>query len=421
MSNSSRRKVTVKATSKSFTEEDINDKLIKARVEVITTQPFFGVLALHLQSVRQDSVETAATNGKRFLYNAEFINSQSVAQVAWIYSHEILHVAFEHPFSIGDRTAEWVYEEETTVTDKDGKKRKVKNIKRVLVANIAMDLVINLILVDNNVPGMPKGALLDEKWRGMCWQEVYDELIKESKTMSDKDMQKMINGVVDSHIDSSGEDVSPEEREKLRRDIRDNLRSAALAAGTVPKGMDILINEINQPRVDWRSVVLHQLYKHTLSDYTFERRSKKSATTQFFLPSQKETPTLEVAIMLDASGSCVDYVKEFLSEIYGIIGLVDDYKVTVWSYDTECYNLQQFSPSNIHLLSKYQVKGGGGTDFMSNYRFMESNNIRPNLLINFTDGVTIGSWGDALLCDTIFCIKNSKKLVAPFGITVQLD
>ena len=64
----SKTKVEIPETS--LTSEEIEDKLIKARIEMLISAPFFGNLAtrLHFKDAT-DWCPTAATDGKYFYYN----------------------------------------------------------------------------------------------------------------------------------------------------------------------------------------------------------------------------------------------------------------------------------------------------------------------------------------------------------------
>jgi predicted metal-dependent peptidase len=67
--------------------------------------------------------------------------------------------------------------------------------------------------------------------------------------------------------------------------------------------------------------------------------------------------------------------------------------------------------------------GGGGTDFMCNWTYMEQEGIAPKKFLMFTDGYAWDSWGDPDYCDTVFVIHShhDKNLQAPFGVTAHYE
>jgi predicted metal-dependent peptidase len=99
-----------------------------------------------------------------------------------------------------------------------------------------------------------------------------------------------------------------------------------------------------------------------------------------------------------------------------------DYNIKIWSFDTKVYNEQDFTASDGNL-EDYDAKGGGGTDFMANWRYMKDNDIVPKKLIVFTDGYPWDDWGDPDYCDTIWVLHEhqNKNFEAPFGITTHYE
>ena len=96
-----------------------------------------------------------------------------------------------------------------------------------------------------------------------------------------------------------------------------------------------------------------------------------------------------------------------------------DFDLEVWCFDTKVYNYQKFTPENLDEIDEYEIKGGGGTDFVCNWTFMKENDIMPERFLVFTHGYPCGSWGDENYVDTLFMIHGDtqQKIVAPFGMT----
>ena len=49
---------------------------------------------------------------------------------------------------------------------------------------------------------------------------------------------------------------------------------------------------------------------------------------------------------------------------------------------------------------------------------MQENDVKPQLLICFTDGETWDRWGDSDYCDTLWVIHTNDRVKPPFGQTV---
>ena len=133
--------------------------------------------------------------------------------------------------------------------------------------------------------------------------------------------------------------------------------------------------------------------------------------------------TIDLCIAIDMSGSISnEQAQVFLSEVKGIMEQYQDFSIKIWCFDTEVYNEQDFDAQNDDITS-YEVKGGGGTDFDANWRYMKDNDIVPKKFIMFTDGYTWDSWGDPDYCDTVFVIhsNHNSQLEAPFGVTAHYE
>ena len=109
----------------------------------------------------RDDVPTACTNGIDCMYGTAFIKDMVDSDLRGLIMHENLHKTFQHMFL-------WQH-----LYKKNGRR-----------ANMAMDYVINLFIDDiakatNGFITLPKGGLLDERFRNMDSQSVYNILEQE--------------------------------------------------------------------------------------------------------------------------------------------------------------------------------------------------------------------------------------------------
>jgi predicted metal-dependent peptidase len=136
------------------------------------------------------------------------------------------------------------------------------------------------------------------------------------------------------------------------------------------------------------------------------------------MPGTNPGEEIDIVVAIDASGSIsINDLKVFLSEIQGIMDSFSGYKIKVFSFDTEAYNLQEFTSDNLEEISEYQVMGGGGTDFDVIFDFMKRESIVPQRLIVFTDMMPGGSWGDENYCDTCWIGygEYARGVTPPWG------
>ena len=195
-------------------------------------------------------------------------------------------------------------------------------------------------------------------------------------------------------------------------------------AGNVPGEVARLIQQLTEPKMNWRELIRQQIQSTIRNDYTFSRPSRKGWHTGAILPGMDFMDTIDIAVSIDMSGSiCNEQAQDFLGEIKGIMEEFKDYKIKLWTFDTKVYNEEDFCADDGKDLLDYEVFGGGGTDFNCNWTYMKEQDIVPNKFIMFTDGYPWDSWGDADYCDTIFVIHSNsdKNLQAPFGATAHYD
>ena len=219
--------------------------------------------------------------------------------------------------------------------------------------------------------------------------------------------------------------ISKKEMEKIQNEIKEGIMQSAQAAGPdhLPEEIERMIKDFANPKMDWREILQQQIQSVIRNDYTFARPSRKAWHSGIILPATDYEKTIDICVAIDTSGSIEErQLKTFLSEIQSIMDQYKDYNIKIWSFDTKVYNEQDFTASDGNL-EDYDAKGGGGTDFMANWRYMKDNDIVPKKLIVFTDGYPWDDWGDPDYCDTIWVLHEhqNKNFEAPFGITTHYE
>ena len=234
----------------SLTSTEIEDKLIKARIEMLISAPFFGNLATRLRF--KDATEwcpTLATDGRYFYYNRNFVAAMSDAEIVFGIGHEVLHCVYDH-FDVIRRG------------DRDPR-----------LWNIANDYVINADLIDAKIGEEIKLVKIcfDWKYRGMVSEEVYDDLFEQAK----EEGRVMDMESFDMHLDrddgdddgaqgeggeanSEGGDkngparYTAEEKDQISQEFKNATMQAAKAAGAgnLPGGVKRALDHLLNPQLD---------------------------------------------------------------------------------------------------------------------------------------------------------------------------
>ncbi len=377
--------------------DPVVDKIIVARVGLLLRHPFFGNMATRLKIVdASDWCKTAATDGRNLFYSREFFEKLSTKQVEFVVAHEILHNVFDH------------------MSRREGRDPQI--------FNAAADYCVNGQLIRDRIGEQPPEIKIfhDPKHYGKSAEQVYDEIFED---LEDQQLSAL-GELLDEHIDweKEGKDGRPayskEELKKIRDEIREATMQAANAAGAgnVPANVARMIKDLTEPKMNWRDLLRQQIQSLIKNDYSFSRPNRKGWHTGAVLPGMKFDETIDVAVSLDMSGSITDAMaNDFLSELKGIMDEYKDYNIKLWCFDTKVYNEQDFDGYNGEDILNYELKGGGGTDFMCNWEYMKEHDINPKKFIMFTDGYPWDSWGDDNYCDTLFIIHGNDSIVPPFG------
>ena len=270
----------------------VEQRLQKAIVDIMANPKYIalaGILMIGERDVTDDpAIGTACTDGKNEIYNREFCEKLNDAELRFLILHENYHKLYRHMIT-------WQH-----LSKEDP-----------LRANMAMDFVINIKLVDDNkdkfatMTGILEKGCLNEKYRGWDTARVYKDL-PESKCGGD--MPVIVDGdgePFDIHDWDGAEGLSTEEKNKLSRDIDEAIRQGAMIAGKVGNGADRELTELLKPQIDWRQV-LREFVKDTCAgkDFsTWQRPNRRFIGSGIYMPSSFTERVEGIAVGGDMSGS----------------------------------------------------------------------------------------------------------------------
>lgn len=401
-------------------DHDARERLITARIGLLLRHSFFGNLATRLTLTNADEwCSTAATDGLKFYYNSRFIMMLEPKEVEFLVGHEVLHVVYDHMGRRGTRDPQ--------------------------IWNVADDYAVNADLkrhkVGQFITTVP--CLYEQKYDGKAAEEIYDDLMKNAQKI---DINDLIDRMIDDHMDGEGDDgegddgddqdgtgnkkgkgrpkMSPEERERVRQEVKQAIINAAQSAeaGSLPKGVERLIQQHTNPVMPWRELIQSNLTSAIRTDFSWMRPSRRGWHMDAIMPGMTPGEEIDVVVAIDMSGSISNkQAQAFLGEVAGMMDAFDGYKVHVFCFDTDTYNPQDFTSENMDLIDGYEPQGGGGTDFGAIFRYLKEIGNVPKRLICFTDGYPCGTWGDPDYCDTTWIIHGDPDPHPPFGTFALYD
>lgn len=360
------------------------DFLRHAKIDLMTRSVFLSTICLSLKHELTDIVPTAATNGLSIIYNPEFLTQLSPQERTGLLAHEVWHVAFNHLSRVGAR-------------DK-------------VLWNKAGDYVINYMLTQSGLE-IPKGGLLDARFKDMSTEEVY-EIIKDEPDDS--------HGGDDFDVDllDAPEGSTPQDVQDKVTDIviKAQLQSkmAGKDAGEIPGEISRAIDALINPKLPWQQILMRYVSQIVKDDYSWSRPNKRFFPNHY-LPSQHSYTIGEIIVAIDTSGSVSDEeLIEMLSEVECIRDTFKPEKLTVIDCD---YKIQGIHDVNKHdNITDIKFTGSGGTSFQP--VIDHCNEVNPEILIYFTDlyADDVENPGDY----PIIWICTSDKPASNIGETIYL-
>jgi predicted metal-dependent peptidase len=422
----------------------VAQKLTRARVQLILSQPFFGTLSLRLKLI-PGTLPTMATDGSRIVYNPSFVDQLKPAELEGTLAHEVLHCALGHHCRRGQRDARlW---------------------------NEAADLAINPILIANGFT-LPAGALIDPAFANLSAEEIYARLLRRrsEEDGATKPQQQQTNpgggtatgpqgtdgtmpsapkpdpshqavsdqsgrttgeavgpaserpggfGEVLDATDEHGQTASPAEKRRQEHEwgiAAEQAVRSAKAWGHEPAGIERPLGESCQSKQDWRAILRDFVAATTPADYRWMPPNRRYIASGLYLPSVERQGVGEIVIAVDTSGSIGKLeLEQFAGEISAISEEAQPEAIHVVYCDAAVQCAQQFGPSEPVRL---EPRGGGGTDFRPAFDWVGENNIAPVCFIYLSD-LCCHSYPEAPEYPVLWVTDSRRK--APFGETLRID
>ena len=394
-------------------------RIQKARTALLLDHPFFGSLLFRLKGQERPSIQTMATDGVSLFYNPDFVATLSQGELAGVLAHEVMHPALQHHTRRADRS-----------------------LKRW---NMACDYAINPLLIDAGLT-LPKDVLLDNRFRGMSAERIYnlldsDEQESQQKSETSSNSEYPSEGGDDGERSQSGSEDGPvapitpggigqvldaplaaqadeKDSSEQARDWQiavEQAESLAKLAGKVPAGLERSIEKAAQAAVDWREL-LRRLWSDTApADYSWMRPNRRHIWAGLYLPGIVREGVGEIAIAVDCSGSVsARQLGLFEAEIRSILEGQRPQRTHVLYFDALVHNVDTYVAGQPIQL---QPKGGGGTDFRPCFQWLDENGIVPQTLVFLTD--LNGTFPSAVPAYPVLWASTESRH-APFGQVIPM-
>ncbi len=377
---------------------DLDPKQAKAwemtRAKLLWTCPAFSHVFITMMAtgkymaVFTRDVPIAATDGKSLFLNPDTFFNYNLDQRVFICVHEIMHCIWLHCALM------WGFIRRGKVKYADGSE--LPYISELM--NVAADYVINDLLIEAQVGEFNKDWLHDKSIANSKDEvlEAYKKLFEHCKKNG-----QIIGVSFDQHLaPGSGNGQDPTEAADQRQAAEGQWKqevaagmAAAKAMGKLPAGLERVLGEILNPKVDWRDHIRSEMARNLGEPArNFRRPNRHLIVRDIYAPGKTKFGTGVVVVGNDTSGS-IDYGPGstgdmFLSEIAGILEDCRPEKLYIMWCDAHVHRVDECDDvGDLMAIRELGAPGGGGTSFVPVFQKIEELGIVPEALIYLTDGM----------------------------------
>jgi len=375
-------------------------RIERALTGLVMDKPFYAVLGLRLQYVKDDACPTLRTDGIQVRYGPAFLETLNDRQIVTAIAHEVLHCAMGHIW----RLVEALYPD-------------------ARLRNQAADYEANDIMVQANeaanqagkaAPFEPiKNWLWDLRFRGMSAEQIYRILEKEKREGKGKDDGEPTFGEFEApKTDAKGK---PVDQKQVQREWEGATVWAAAycAKGDVPAALRSRVHKLTHDAVDWKAI-MRAFVTRAFDDYSWKKPNLKYG--DLLVPGLRSERLGKLCFVVDISSSVpTATVGEFLGQIQIVLDELQPEELRLMSCNVEIkmdevFHVGDQIPEHIEI--------GGGTEFAPPFDRIAQDEEPPLALVYLTD----------LECNfptepdypTLWLAWGSSKADAPFGETVHV-
>jgi predicted metal-dependent peptidase len=230
----------------------------------------------------------------------------------------------------------------------------------------------------------------------------------------------------DMHLDPSDEQVA---KDKTAREHQ-IVSAAALSGkfgGSVPGAIKRVVGDILDPKVPWQQHIRAEMTRKTgelTLDWRFMNRRLAGRDPQIFYAAPGHKGCGPIVVVGDNSGSInKQYATMFASEMTHIVNDLKPSKLIVMWCDKDITRYHELEDPEdlIELFAEWKatgIGGGGGTSFVPPFTRLKEADIKPDVLVYFTDGM--GTFPtEPPPYEVIWAMTTQRN--APFGEIVRVE
>jgi predicted metal-dependent peptidase len=336
----------------------LTKKLAKAKTNLVLQHPFVGTVAMNMPFSLSLDVPTAGTNGSWVKFNPHFLGTLTDEETTFLVAHECFHPMLEHCYRRHERTPRrW---------------------------NHAGDYVINYLLTEEKIGKMPADGLLSKGIYddgGGTTDGIYAVLPEEQE--GDEGNYQGEGSGMDNCMDGEG---TQQDRDQQAAEMKVRVAQAAQAAkmmGKLSANMERLVDEVLNPKVDWRDVLQQFVEKCKNDIRSWARPNRRFIQQGLYLPTLDGEAMGELVVAVDCSGSVGDEeLAQFKGELRAIFEDQKPKRLHTIFFESKVCGYDVLDRDDEF---DFNPRGCGGTAFSPIFAKIAEENIEPVACVVLTD------------------------------------
>lgn len=405
------------------------EQLAQDRQRLLLRWPFIGgvIMRMELVPVRDDRLESACTDGDNIFVDIDFYSKLTNDERLFVLAHEVWHSVLLHFARLQNRDRKLfniAADLEIHFTLKGESMREPfvlphdPNWEGLSAEEIYERLSDFLKAQAGAAPGKGDGKKSGAFGNG---QSGFDKHVYQNDSCPMPDAQGSGNGEADGKPGSTPEaqgtgnreadgepgpgpeaqasakemvidkdytpHVSSEAVERSRSRTIASAQQVERTQGKLPAGIQSLLDKLQRPSLPWQEM----LKQFVTTCYGGKRRwlppARRHVWQDLYLPSMRDE-ALKAVVAIDTSGSTQGDLPVFFAELVSLMKSFGKFDLDVIQCDAAVHDVKHFSEARLPAPDqKWEVKGGGGTDFRPVFEYIRKKmREQPDLLLFFTDG-----------------------------------
>lgn len=412
----------------------------KINMGVLSKFPYLGTTLSGLRFEPDDGeytgVKTAGTDGTRVLFNVNFLSSLTYDEQVCLFSHEIMHVTFDHIIrSKGKVHDTWNDATDSVINQmlkgaglplpsggidmpeaigksaEDMYEYLLKKNENSLSKN--RDNVVNNTQNDNNAG--QNGRKLNNSGTHSMWEDAVKRSENSSNDKNDinkRDKDKPTGGVLEKDFKRLNEELKNSMASSIMRDLKSNANNSTSSPFG---GRKFKLGDIDDPRqkLSWKKILRRELEKD--KDEWSDRRADEDNYYQSRIESVEALEQAKTQVMLDTSSSVsANLLRSFLRQLKPLLKESD---LEVGCFDSDFYGFQKVKDKSD--IDNFVFHGRGGTSFETAVKeFSKDKGINK---IVFTDGRDFMRLQDKEYKKIIWIVYGNKNFRPKVGRVIYVD